>query len=65
MFGKSKNVSAKQDTKEDDLQQSMAEQFMTYAHFIIHASPLSRGLKPFLKNSDLSGKFHFSWANMP
>lgn len=44
----------------------MAEQFMTYAHFVLAASPRDPTLKPFLaKNSDIAGKFHFSWVDIP
>jgi hypothetical protein len=39
---------------------------MTYAHFVFQSSPLSPKLKPFLKEqSDIVGKLHFSWVDMP
>ena len=39
---------------------------MMYSHFVLQSSPLSEKLIPFLKTqSDIVGKLHFSWVDMP
>lgn len=44
----------------------MMEQFMNYAHFILQTSPVASNLKKFIKNnSDIVGKLHFSWLDIP
>jgi len=39
---------------------------MSYVHFIFQASPKSSSLRTFLKEqSDIIGKLHFSWIDIP
>ena len=64
--GKNKTELFRNEQKEDDIEVLMAEQFMTYTHFMLQASPVDSGLRTFLKNQpDIVGKLHFSWVDIP
>lgn len=67
VFGKTNKIDQlKQEQKEEDIDMIMTEQFMSYAHFILQTSPLAHNLKDFLKKqSDIVGKMHFSWVDIP
>ncbi len=39
---------------------------MSYTHYVLYSSPLSERVRSLLKNnSDIGGKFHFSWVDFP
>lgn len=65
-YGKHKTELLKNEQKEEDIEMLMCQNFMMYSHFVFQSSPLSEKLIPFLKTqSDIVGKLHFSWVDMP